>query len=242
MRFSLLLAAGFIMLATNVASAQTKITDRKFVYSGFSYFRGSAEDINLASYGEKKTPVGKTNYLARQNDVNRSHLGNVKVTVSGPYYINWNSYSNTAVNANIDYLTAAGGTASFSRTTAKSANLKLIKFSLSEGEQKKLLNSYASGARNYLKTEGGDGRFVSSVWVVMDASLASDIKSCGSVSGSGTHSGFKVTIDVSSCRGSVSKIDVPPGTTFAYGLYKVKKWNSGKTKIKDMEDDQKGLN
>ena len=241
MRLSLLLAVGFVMLAAGVASAQTKITDSKFVYNGFGYFRGKAEDINHASYGQKKTPVGKTHYLARQNDVNRDHLGNVKVDVSGPYPITWSSYSDTAVNADISYLTAAGGTAKFSRSAAKKANLKLIKFSLSEGQMKTLLNSYASGARNYLKDEGGDGRFVGSVWVVMDATLASDVTTCGSVTGAGTVSGFKVKIDVSNCHGAVSTIDVPPGTTFAYGLYKVKKWNSGKTKIEDLEDDQAGL-
>lgn len=51
------------------------ITDSKFVYSGKSYFRGSCEDVNLVSYGEKKTPLGKANYLYVAGIVDPANLG-----------------------------------------------------------------------------------------------------------------------------------------------------------------------
>jgi hypothetical protein len=240
--FPVLLGLALVALAAGTASAQTKVTDSKFQYNGFNYFRGSAEDVVLASYGEKKTPVGKTHYLQRQDDIGRANLGKVTVTVSGPYNIDWESYTATDVNANISYLTAAGVTGSFSRQKAIDADLKLVKFSMSVGQQEKLLNDFAGTARNWMKDEGGDARIVGSVWVVMEASIATTIKNCGSITGAGAVSGFKVSIDVNKCTDSASSVDIPPGTTFAYGLYKVKKWNKGKTKVEELEDDQAGLN
>jgi hypothetical protein len=43
---------------------------------------------------------------------------------------------------------------------------------------------------------------------------------------------------------SNSKVTIPPGTTFAYLLHKVKNWekSNGKRLVKDMEDDQQSLN
>lgn len=238
-----LLAVLFVLLVgVGAYAASVVITQSKFKYNGAAYFRAKSENINLASYGEKKTPVGKPNYLAVQNDVSRSHLGKVKVKISGPYSIDWARQSNTNVNASIKYVNSAGGTGSFSRNAAKSANLKLVKFSLDEGQLKKLLNNHASGARNYLKGEGKDGRIVSEVWVAMDAKLAENIESCGSVTGTGTGGGFKVSINTRSCRTTTSSVTIPPNTTFAYLMHKVKKWNKKKTRVKDLEDDTKGLN
>lgn len=69
-----------------------KISDSKFVYSGKSYFRGGCEDINLVSYGEKKTPIGKPNYLYVAGEVAASNLAKVDVGVSGPYTIEWEKF------------------------------------------------------------------------------------------------------------------------------------------------------
>ena len=35
-------------------------------------------------------------------------------------------------------------------------------------------------------------------------------------------------------------VSVSNGSVFAYGLFKVKKWNNDKTRVEDLEDDQWG--
>lgn len=241
MRIMILVALSATIAATAYA-ATVKITDGKFVYNGVSYFRGKAENVNLASYGEKKTPVGKTNYLAVQNQVNRDKLDEVKVKFSGPYTIDWSKYSDADVNISIKYITNAGGTAGFSRSAAKSANLKLVKVWVDEGPLKTLLNKHASGARNYLADEGGDGRIVSEVWIAMEGQIASDVTTCGSIAGKAGADGIQVSIDTKVCTRAKSSVTLPANTTFAYMLHKVKKWSNGKTKVEDLEDDQKGIN
>lgn len=216
------------------------ITDSKFKYNGVSYFRGKSENVDLASYGDKKTPVGKVNYLAVQNNVKREHVAKVSVKITGPYAIDWSKYTDADVNADIAYLTASG-TAGFSRSAAKSANLKLVKLALHEGPLKKLLNQHANGARNYLADEGSSGRVVSEVWVVSEAQLAEDITRCGSVSGAGSKGAIKITMDLNKCTNVQSSVEVPSMTTFAYLLHKVKKWNKDKTKVEDLEDDSSGV-
>lgn len=222
-----------------------KITDSKFVYSGKSYFRGGCEDVNLVTFGEKKTPIGKANYLYVAGTVTPKNLGEVKVTVSGPYSIEWEKFSDSDVNVGIKYLTAAGGQVGFSRQAAKSANLVLMKLSLGSIAMKKLLNNHADVARNYLKEEGNDARIVSDVWIVMEAQLASKVTTGGSVSVSaplGT-SGFTLEVGGSTSSTTTTKVQIPDNTCFAYLLNKVKKWDKvgNKWTVVELEDDTKGL-
>jgi hypothetical protein len=240
-RFSLVLLCAF---GASASAEDVKITDSKFVFNGFAYFRKKSETIDLASFGEKKTPVTEINYLSKEANVARDHLGKVAVAFSGPYAIDWSHYSDTDLAIGISYLTAAGGTAEFNRRATDSANLKLVKIAIDgEGPLKKLLNDYATAARNYLKDEGNDGRVVGAVWVVMEATLASTVTKCGKVTGKGTTAdGIRISVDTKACSGAKSTVELPPKTTFAYELWKVKDWNKGKTQIEDMEDDKQGLN
>jgi hypothetical protein len=226
-------------LSARASADDFKITNSKLQFNGFAYYRGKAEMVDLASYGEKKTPIDKVNYLAKQANIDRDKLAQVKTAISGPYTIEWSHYSDTDVNAAISYLTVVGGTAKFDRKKADSASLKLVQISVDgEGPLKKLLNDYATAARNYMRDEGNDARVASSVWVVMEGKLADAVKKCGSVSGKGTNGSVLVSIDVKSCSGFKSTIELPPETTFAYGLHKVKSWTSGKKEIENLEDDQ----
>ena len=222
-----------------------KISDSKFVYSGKSYFRGGCEDVNLVSFGEKKTPIGKANYLYVAGTVTPQNLGKVKVTVSGPYAIEWEKFSDSDVNVGIKYLTAAGGQASFSRSTAKSANLVLMKLSLGSIALKNLLNRHANVARNHLKEEGNDARIVSDCWIVLEGSLASRITTGGSVSVSAPlgASGFTLDVGGSTSSTTSSRVQIPENTCFAYLLAKVKKWDkvNGEWMVEELEDDTKGL-
>lgn len=221
------------------------ITDSKFVYSGKSYFRGGCEDINLVSYGEKKTPLGKTPYLYVAGTVPGPNLSKVDVAVSGPFAIEWEKFSDSDVNVGIKYLTAAGGQVGFSRNAAKSANLVLMKLSLGSSALTNLLNKQADKARNSLKEEGDDARIVSDVWIVMEAQLASKVTTGGSVSVSAPlgASGFTLEVGGSTSSTTSTKVQIPERTCFAYLLNKVKNWDkvNGEWMVKELEDDTKGL-
>lgn len=223
-------------------AASIAITQSKFKYNGVSYFRAKAENVVLASYGEKKTPIGKPNYLAVQGNVKRVHLARIRVKISGPYGIDWDKYSKSDVDGNIKYIKTAGGTGSFSRHAAKKANLVLVKFSLNEGALKKLLNNHAKPARRYLSKEGNDARIVSEVWVVAEAKMAEAMTNCGSVAGQLSAKGIDVAIEGKGCGTSVSNVTIPANTTFGYMLHKVKTWGRNKSRVEDLEDDQQGLN
>lgn len=222
--------------------AEVNITASSFKYGTITYFRGKAENVEMGSYGEKKTPFGGAPYLSVQNKVKSEYL-NGRVKFATRCEIDWSKQSQAAVEANdISYFgLGVKGAVSGSYSKAKSASLDLVKLAIDEGPLKTMLNNDASGARNFLRDEGGDGRIVPEIWVVMEAKLAEHFQTSGSISVSGTVNGVSADITASGGSQGTQTITISKGSTFAYLLFKVKKWNSGKTKIEDLEDDTVGL-
>jgi hypothetical protein len=221
--------------------AEVNITSSSFKYGTISYFRGKAENVEMCSYGEKKTPFGGAPYLSVQNKVKSEYL-NGRVKFATRCEIDWSTQSQAAVDANdISYFgVGVKGAFSGSYSKAKSASLDLVKFAIDEGPLKTMLNSDASGARNFLRDEGSDGRIVAEIWVVMEAKLAQHFQTSGSISVSGTVNGVSADITASGGTEGTQTITISKGSTFAYLLFKVKDWNSGKTQILDLEDDTAG--
>ncbi|MDZ7360470.1 MAG: hypothetical protein ONB46_07045 [candidate division KSB1 bacterium] len=239
---AILTVLGTMVVSPVAAADDVKITGSAFVYKGIRYFRAKSENVDLGSYGEKKTPLTQANYLAVQNKVKADNLAKINVNISGPYSIDWAKFSSTDVNAGINYLKAGGATAAFSHDAAKKADLKLVKIYINEGPLKTLLNNHADGARNYMADEGDDARIASEIWVAMEAELASQITNDFNITGEASSGGFTVEFSASTSSTKKSTITIPPNTTFAYLLHKVTKWSNNKTKVEDMEDDQQSLN
>ncbi len=248
-----LLRRAFIALACTVglgmatvpaaADTNTKLTKASLTYGTIRYFRGKSENVQLGSYGQKKTPVAQPAYLAVQSKVKGEYLTKSNVKIAPPITVDWAKESKTDVEADVRYLKVGGGKATFTHQAAKNAKLKLVKFYLDEGPLKKLLNNEADGARKFLADEGADARIVSEVWVVMEAELADQVSNAGTVSGNGSANGFDVEVKAGTQTTTTTKLTISPDTTFAYLLHRVKKWNdSSKSKIEDLEDDMAGLN
>ena len=53
---------------------EVNITSSSFKYGTLSYFRAKAENVEMGSYGEKKTPFGSAAYLSVQNKVKSEYL------------------------------------------------------------------------------------------------------------------------------------------------------------------------
>lgn len=219
------------------------ISKHFFKYGSLKYFRGNAHLLELGHAGEKKDPIGAKAYLDPYGKIKAKHLTD-KVHFNTVASINWADVKSADLDAGATLkfmgLGRKGGV-SFSYAQAKSANLKLINFSIDEGPLKRILNNDANIIRNYLADEGNDARVVGEVWIVVEAELAEHFDSAAKADYSVEAFGNSLEITASGGHYGTQTIEISAGTTFAYKLYKVKKWNKGKSKIEDLEADYKGM-
>lgn len=216
-----------------------KVKTWSFKYGGLKYFRGNAHLLEMGSYGKKKDPVGAKAFLNPQNKVKRDCLVN-RIKKGKPVDIDWAQTNEADVEANGSlqaFGLDANAATSFSYSKTKKAKLKLFNLSIDEGPLKSMLNNDANGARKYLADEGKDGRIISEVWVVMEADLAEHFDTSASIMVSSKAADLNIT--AKGGKYGTQNIQLSNGTTFAYKLHKIKKWNKGKTKIEDMTADYK---
>ena len=228
------------LVATSIAHAkEVKVTDAAFKFNKVKYWRGKAENVRIGSYGEKKT---SGRYLAIDSNINAKHLSG-KVNAVGPFSINFKTVNKGSIGAGLRYLTA-NGSASFDWKKAKNGKLKLMKFFVDEGALKKVINKKAGSALKSLRDEGRDGRVVSEIWVVVEASFGEQIANEGSFDVSVDKGKVRLSGNGSASSRSRTQVELPANSTFAYLMHKVKKWNKkgmNKTTISNMEDDQPGM-
>jgi hypothetical protein len=153
--------------------------------------------------------------------------------------ISFSNYSQASIEVNGQIPVFGVGVsvgAAFTYAQLKTANLKLYNLFITEGSLKTCLNTQASGARNFMKDEGGDARVVSEVWVVMEADLAEHFQS--SVV---TSAAVGSLLNVTATGGSegTQTISLAAGTTFAYKSHKVSKWDGDM--VDDLEADYYGM-
>lgn len=212
-----------------------KIKKHYFKFGSQKYFRGNAHRVSICSFGDKDDPVGPKAYLEPAGKVKRSYLEG-HIVKGTPVDIDWGRQSKTDVDVSGLRYQGMNGSGRFSYQKAKSARLKLINFSIDENPMKRILNQEAKNARRSLKREGKDGRIVTEVWVVVDAELASNFDGSGSITAKADGSDLAINVGVG--RSGRETIKLGEGTTFAYAMMKVKKWNDNK--VRDMEMDYHG--
>jgi hypothetical protein len=208
------------------------------------YFRGNAHRVELGTFGKKHDPIGARAYLEPEAKVSSEHLAARNISFGTRATINWNEVSKADLEAEADLKFFSLGkkvATSFDYEKGKSAKLELISLAINAGPLTSMLNNGAVGARKFLAEEGNDGRIVSEVWLVVDAELAEHFTTYGSASLGVEAFGSTLEITATGGKHGSQTIAYSTGTTLAYMLHKVKKWNKGKTRIEDMEDDYKGL-
>lgn len=219
------------------------ISKHFFKYGSRKYFRGNAHLLEIGHAGEKKDPIGANAYLDPYGKIKAKHMTD-KVHFNTVASIDWTDVKKADLEAGVSMkfmgLGRKGGL-SFDYAKAKSAKLKLMSFSIDEGPLKRILNNDANIIRNYLADEGKDARVVGEVWVVAEAKLAEHFDSAAKADYSVEAFGNSLEITAEVGHYGSQTIEISAGTTFAYKLYKVKKWNKGKTKIEDLEADYKGM-
>jgi hypothetical protein len=214
-----------------------EIKDSYFKASdGNRYFRRNAPAVAVGVHGEKKEPLTQANYLADEGHI-KYDLLNGKIKKLKPVEIDWARERKTDVEAHgiVEYFDL-GGRAAFNHEKAIKARLKLVRFHIEQTALENILNKDANKVREELKEEGNDARVCSSVWVVMSGELAERFDTSVSLEASGsTPDGLSITAKGGAGWSGSEKITFSPGTVFAYGLHKVKKWDGDK--IEEMDND-----
>ena len=208
---------------------------------GNRYFRRNSLAVAIGKHGAKKEPLTQANYLEAEGSIRSEHLEG-KIIKLPPVEIDWARENRADVEGEVkQYFDLGGAKGGFSYEKAKDMRLKLVRFHIEPGALKRILNNDADIVREALKNEGKDGRVCTSLWIVMSAKLAERFETGVDLSVSGTtKEGVKITVKGNGKWSGSESITFAPGTAFAYGLHKVKKWDGDK--VEDLEDDWHSLN
>jgi hypothetical protein len=223
--------------------ANVKVKENHLTFGGVSYFRGHADDVDLGSIGEKRTPIAKQNYLEVKDRIPIGLLTKVKSTV---VEIDFDKDSKSAFNTAIKAIVKGvpvGINASATFSKLSSGELKLVKLSVSNNEMMKAANKAREKVK-YLINWGNDARIAHQVFIAMDAEYARHFDNDVSVTLSGEAGKMEATVSGGVSASGTTTVKLGKGTCFAYLLAKIDwdaKQKKNKSKIVDLDDDQWGF-
>ena len=215
------------------------IKNNHFTYNGISYFRANADTVGLGSYGEKRSPLTKANYLEVKGMVPAPKLTAVKATV---LTIDFTKSSAADITADVHpmQLKFAGGSVSAAREAASKERLKLLKLHVLNNEMEEAINE-SPKVLDDLRDYGNDVRVAHQIWVVLEAELANRVKTGASAEVTATIKGITVGLNGSTQSDQETELTIEPGATYGYLLGKFE-WNARsknkRTEIVDIDDDQ----
>lgn len=221
------------------ATAQAAvIKDNHLKFNGKSYFKAGAESVELGSYGEKKSPLTKANYLEVQGHVPYDKL---KVRTATVVDIDFKQSSEKDFQANV-IATAAGGNVNTAYKRLDKGELKLVKFEVELVDMKNALND-APAVRDNLDKYGNDARVCHQIFVVLEATVATKIASSTSLAAAGSNGALTVTAKATVKNEKDTVVTLSKGTTYAYLLAKLD-WDkkNGNKVVDKLTDDQFSLN
>jgi hypothetical protein len=217
------------------------LKNKTLVFTHWSYFLASAENVTLGSYGEKKTPIGKPNYFLKHRDFDLSgaeisSVEEIKLDVTktkkGDFHL--------AADAKV-----AGGNVGVSYDNFKEGKLVLMKFGISLGEVKDCFNSTAEKSKKAIQELKGmkKPRIVNQVFVIVSAEFARNISTSAEFKIKSTIKGIDIEPGIKHTGETNVKISISPGTVFAYGLLEpvFKKPKATATEIEKFTPDQFGI-
>lgn len=237
--FSMIFVA---LLLPAVAFAQgAVIKDNHLKYNGKTYFRAGSEDVLIGSYGEKKTPLTKSNYLEVQD---RIPVPKLKIREAVTVDIDFKQSTKTDIEANINKSVVFKGSVNTGYEALKAGTLKLVKLVIENEDVKDAINASPKVIED-LKVYGNDSRVCHQVFVVLEATIADAITSATNFDVSGTDGSTKISVSGGTSKSSTTVITLSPGSTFAYGIVKLD-WDANQKKnwkkVVKATDDQWSVN
>jgi hypothetical protein len=213
------------------------VSENHFTYGGISYFRGHAENIKLGSFGEKKTPLTKMNYLEVKDHIPAEKIGTAEVIeVDVDFTQIKQAGFNLNVSATSQGIPVSAATALHSNKASES-ELSLLKFSIEANDMMRVVNGL-SDQREQLKRWGGKARIAHQVFVVVEATLATKFAAAGKVDLMVGKDSLGAALGGSHSTHSTSVVSLSKGTCFAYLLAKLE-WKNDM--IHELHNDQWGL-
>ena len=222
----------------NVVVAESHLT-----YGGLAYFRGNAEQVEVGSIGEKRTPLTKQNYLEVKDRIPVDKIHVAQATVVD---IDFTKTSKAAFNTNVSAViegvpVKVTGDAAFEKM--RSGTLKLVKFAVPGNQMKEAANSVPARIRD-LADWGNDARIAHQVFIVMDAQLATKFNNNANATLSVGIKGLQAQVGGGGSSSGSTTVQISKGSCFAYLLLKIQ-WNAAakkdRTRIVDLNDDQWGM-
>jgi hypothetical protein len=226
--------------------ARVVVKSNHLTWEGKPYFCGGADEVLLGSYGEKKTPLTRQNYLEVQGTIPASKLKVRLADVCTIDFANSDKFSVSHSGVAEGIIDGVPVKASISGNVSvdfgATGHLRLVKL-IVENEAMERAIEDAPTVLDRLRSYGNDARICHQVFVVMEASLAEALDVSGSLTlaGSAGIEGLKIsgTQTVSGGKTRNTTVTMAKGSTFAYLLLKID-WNhSGfkKTDIDKLTDD-----
>jgi hypothetical protein len=210
-------------------------------FNGKNYFRVGSEDVQLGSYGEKKSPITQGNYLEVQSKILGERL---KVREAIEVDIDTTKTSERELLANINVAAVFKGSAKTAYEDLKSQKLRLVKLEVDNEDMKFSANQSPNAIENLIEY-GNEAHIAHQVFIVLDAEMAHSFTSSTSFDVSANAGVVKVTGQGRVGSSGQTTITLSEGSTFAYGMLKLD-WDANmkrnKTKIVKATDDQWGPN
>lgn len=226
--------------ATSAFAQKAVIEDNVLKYSGKRYFKASAEDVQIGSYGEKKSPLTQANYLEVQSHVAYDKL---KVIEAGIIDIDFKQSKEVDVKAKLGGAAKHLGLESdVAYSKLQKGELKLVKFIVENESLRKTVNGLP-GVLNNLDKYGNDARIAHQIFVVLEAETATKVTTSTSTTASGTADGVKLTVAAKTKNERDTTVTLSKGMTYAYLLVKIDWDKKAKDlRIEKFTDDQQSVN
>jgi hypothetical protein len=219
-----------------------KVRKTHLVVAGTSYFRGRAPELQLLSWGKKRTPVTKANYLDPAGRLNPARF-DVRVATKLTIDVDQGGADELMADVTVPQLEHAGASVSAARELASEGRLKLVMLQVSRKQLADVINGTPKTLETFKQTDD-DVRIVDVGLFVARAELADriDVSVEGSVEA--TVDGISVGLGAGHEEHSQTRVTFRRGTLFAYGLAKPR-WDAERkkqrTRIESFSSDQQGM-
>lgn len=224
--------------------AKVRVKNNHLHFNGVNYFRGKSENIVLGTHGEKLRPIFGVNRLEVEGHVDPDLLDIRKLTTATI------DFSATRKG---DFTEGVNGTfkgVDFDISVGQmwdrlqSGELVLVKFAVDLGALKRAVNRDRRAIASLKRLSKSRARIVSEVWVVTSARLAERLDRAQSVKASGKRGKINVQVAGTASQGGATNLTLSQGTTFAYLLARIDKWDKKlkkrRKRIIDLDEDQFG--
>lgn len=228
--------------------ANVAVHESHLKYGGVTYYRGHAEEVELGSIGQKRTPITKQNYLEVKDRLPVANLRGVKSTV---VEIDSTTLTQQDIGAKVSAIIPVSGVPVPTKLAAdaafkqlKASELKLVKLSIETGNIVRAIND-SPAKRKLLIEWGNDARVAHQVFLVMSAATARAFDNNVDVDLSvGVDGVFSATVGGGSSSSGKTTVRYAKDSTFAYLLCSID-WDAKQkkniNKATDADDDQWGL-